>query len=105
MLQLIDQANKELNQKEELEFDEELDLKANIDMHFSFPRDHIEDLFEQKQLDEGKSARKLTKDEYQDLIWALSSYIEEQLYSMYQENLDADGYIDEFIQDQLPIVN
>jgi hypothetical protein len=96
MILLIDQSN------EVIDLNEEIDLDISFDMHFSFSRDRFNELFVEKQLEVGKLARDLTNDECQDLIWALSDYIEEQLYDMYSTNLDQDGYIDEFINEQLP---
>jgi hypothetical protein len=81
------------------------DFDINIDMHLSFSRERLNELFSEKQLEVAKVARNLTDDECQDLIWALSEYIEEQLYDMYSVNLDQDGYIDEFINDRLPKVS
>ena len=81
------------------------DFDINIDMHFSFSRERLNELFSEKQLEVAKVVRNLTDDECQDLIWALSEYIEEQLYDMYSVNLDQDGYIDEFINDRLPKVS
>jgi len=99
MIQLIDQSNKVLD------LYEELDLDINFEMHFSFSRERLNELFSEKQLEVAKVARNLTDEECQDLIWALSEYIEEQLYDMYSVNLDQDGYIDEFINDRLPEVS
>jgi len=99
MILLIDQSN------EVLDLNEEIDLDINFDMYFSFSRERFNELFAEKQLEFGKVARDLTDNECQDLISALSGYIEEQLYDMYSTNLDQDGYIDEFISDRLPEVS
>lgn len=77
-------------------------FSVNLEMNFTFSREHFNVLFTEKQLAAGKEVRDLTDEECEDLILQLYDYIEDQLYDLYSVGLEQEGYVNEYINEYLP---
>lgn len=72
-----------------------------VKVGFTFPRQKFDDMFRDKLKYQGLKVRNLTDSECDDLKMEMHKYFETQIYSLFWEHLESQGYVDEFIEENL----
>lgn len=81
---------------------DDYDESILIEVGFTYTRKKLDDMFREKSEVQGLNGRDLTDDECDDLKMKMQKYFTDQIYSLFWEYLESEGYVDEFINDNLP---
>jgi len=81
---------------------DENDESILVEVGFMYPRKKLDDMFREKLEGQGLNGRDLTDDECDDLKLEMQDYFTDQIYSLFWEHLESEGYVDEFINEHLP---